>query len=154
MHNNYLDLHIVDVRPERDWNLFHLWGAEHIEPSELSVHRETFADLPDNGVIVLVSNDEAQATQAWKLLMSIAKQPNAYILAGGINRWLDTFSAEGPSQGAETQGAADDTLRHPIKWALGARHPAALPDPHDIEHQEFTNKVKLQKRIVKKGGCG
>lgn len=154
MHNNYLDLRIVDVRTERDWNLFHLWGAQHIEPAELSDHRETLANLPENGVIVLVSNDEIQATRAWKLLMAVAQKPNAYILAGGINRWLSELSPNGASPADATPQAADGTLRHRLKWALGSRHPAALPDPHDIEHHGFTEKVKLQKRVVHKGGCG
>lgn len=154
MHNNYLDLRIVDVREERDWNLFHLWGAQRIEPSELPEHRETFAHLPENGVIVLVSNDEIEATQAWKLLMAVAQKPNAYILAGGINRWLNQLSADKVAPVDAAPDKADGTLRHPLKWALGSRHPAALPDLHAIEHHEFTEKVKLQKRVVKKGGCG
>ena len=33
MHNNYVDLRLIDVRNERDWNLFHLWGAERIPRS-------------------------------------------------------------------------------------------------------------------------
>lgn len=154
MHNDYLDLRIVDVRSERDWNLFHLWGAQRIEPSQLPDHRETFAGLPENGVIVLVSNDEIRATEAWKLLMAVAQRPNAYILAGGINRWLDELSTDKAAHADPAPDEADGTLRHPLKWALGARHPAALPDPHAAEHHEFTKKVKLQKRVVQKGGCG
>lgn len=154
MHNNYLDLRIVDVREERDWNLFHLWGAQRIEPSELTEHRETFAYLPDNGVIVLVGNDEIKATQAWKLLMAVAQKPNAYILAGGINGWLNLLSADKAAHVDTAPDKADGSLRHPLKWALGSRHPAALPDPHAVEHHEFIKKVKLQKRVVKKGGCG
>lgn len=154
MHNNYLHLHIVDVRTERDWNLFHLWGAQRIGLSELPAHRESFAHLPENGVIVLVSNDEIRATQAWKLLMAVAQRPNAYILAGGINRWLYELSADKAPRAGIAPKEADGTLRYPLKWALGSRHPAALPDPHDVGHHEFTKKVKLQKRIVHKGGCG
>ena len=154
MHNDYLDLLLIDLREERDWNLFHLWGAERIEPDKLSEHRQRLAKLPDNGVIVFVSNDETRATQAWKQVMATAARPNAYILAGGINRWLDEFS---PVKGAEKQtddNRPDDSLRHPLKWALGSRHPASLPDPHDVEHKAFVKKVRLQKRVFKKGGCG
>ena len=154
MHDDHLDLHIVDVRTERDWNLFHLWGAQRITLSELPAHRERFAHLPGNGVIVLVSNDEIQATEAWKLLMSIAQKPNAYILAGGINRWLNEFSADGPSLASDATRPPDGSLHHPFKWALGSRHPAALPELHGVADREFTRKVKLQKRIVRSGGCG
>ena len=105
-------------------------------------------------MIVLVSNDEMQATQAWKLLMAVAQKPNAYILAGGINRWLNELSADEAAHADPSRDTADGTLRHPLKWALGSRHPAALPDAHAIDQHELTKKVKLQKRVVRKGGCG
>lgn len=154
MRNDYIDLAIIDVRDERDWNLFHLWGAERIPREALFSHRKRFANLPPNGVLVFVSNDEIAATEAWKLVMASAIQPNAYILAGGINRWLAEF-APGHHGTAVTAGpATDETLRHPLKWALGSRHPASLPDPHHPRTPEFVEKVRLQKRVVKKGGCG
>jgi len=154
MRNNYIDLHIIDVREERDWNLFHLWGAEHILPQELFTHRQRFAELPDNGVLVFVSNDEAKASEAWKLVMANASRPNAYILAGGVNRWLAEFAPGHHRNAKASKGTPDETLRHPIKWALGSRHPAALPDTHHVKDFGFTPKVKLQKRVVMKGGCG
>lgn len=154
MHNDYIDLELIDVRNERDWNLFHLWGAERIPAEDLVAQHKRFAQLPSNGVIVLMSNDEAGATEAWKLLMATASRPNAYVLAGGINRWLDEFTPE-PGQGPRgEQAAPDETLRHPLAWALGSRHPAALPDPHHFKTAQFVKRVKLQKRVVKKGGCG
>jgi len=154
LHNDYIDLHLIDVRNERDWNLFHLWGAERIPPERLIEHRQRFADLPGNGVIVFVSNDEAAATAAWKRTMVAASQPNAYILAGGINRWLLEFAPGHHRAARAASGAADDTLRYPVKMALGSRHPSALPDHHHIKDLSFTPKVKLQKRVVMKGGCG
>ena len=155
MHNDYIDLHLVDVRDERDWNLFHLWGAERITPDELPAYHQRFAQLPANGVIVLMSNDEAKANEAWKLLMATASRPNAYILAGGINRWLAEFT---PGQAAGQDAVpdeADETLRHPPPWALGSRHPAALPElHHETEAKRLVRKVRLQQRVTKKGGCG
>lgn len=154
MHNNHIDLRLVDVRDERDWNLFHLWGAERIPPGEVVTHRQRFARLAENGVIVLMSNDEAGATEAWKLVMATASQPNAYVLAGGINRWLAEFAPGHHGRKNSAPGTADETLRHPIRWALGSRHPAAMPDAHHVKDLSFTSKVKLQKRVVMKGGCG
>jgi rhodanese-related sulfurtransferase len=154
MHNDYLDLRLIDVRHERDWNLFHLWGAQRIPVEELAEHRNTFAKLPTNGVIVLVSNDESKATEAWKLMMATASRPNAYILAGGINRWLAEFSPGQRRKDTADPGTADETLRYPFALALGSRHPAALPDPHRAAIRPFTKRVRLQKRLEKKGGCG
>jgi rhodanese-related sulfurtransferase len=160
MHDDYIDLRLIDVRDESDWNLFHLWGAQRVPHTQLGGLRESFATLPENGVIVLVSNDEAEATQAWKLVMAAANKPNAYILAGGINRWLREFAVDESDKQSDNilrkvhVDQPDGTLRHPLKWALGSRHPASLPDPHNFETHQYTKKVKLQKRVVKKGGCG
>ncbi|MDJ0739962.1 MAG: rhodanese-like domain-containing protein [Gammaproteobacteria bacterium] len=150
MHNNYIDLRLIDVRTESDWNRFHLWGALHAPLHALAQHTGSLSDLPDNGVIVFVSNDETAATLAWKRTMATAMQPNAYILAGGINRWLNEFA----SPPGESEPGPDGTLRAYSGWALGARHPAALPDLHATEDRTLQPKVRLQKRVVRKGGCG
>jgi rhodanese-related sulfurtransferase len=154
MRNDYIDLQLIDVRSERDWNLFHIWGAERIPPQELLAHRKRFAELPQNGVIVFMSNDEALATEAWKQVMAAASRPNAYILAGGINRWLAEFAPGHHGRGAIAKATADETLRYPLKWAMGSRYPAAFPDKHHVKDLDFPRKVKLQKKVVMKGGCG
>lgn len=154
LRNDYIDLRIIDVRNERDWNLFHLWGAERIPPQHLFEHRQRFAELPGNGVIVFVSNDETSATEAWKLVMAVASRPNAYVLAGGINRWLAEFAPGHHGKASAARETADERLRYPLNKALGSRHPAALPDHHHVKDFSFTRKVKLQKRVVMKGGCG
>lgn len=155
MHDDYINLILVDVRDERDWNLFHLWGAERLKPGQLLNSAKRFRDLPENSVIVLVSNDELAATEVWKQLMAAASRPNAYVLAGGINRWLNEFTADGRSKPRTSESESpNEKLRHSFEWALGSRHPASLPDPHYVGTHQFTKKVKLLKRVVRKGGCG
>ena len=154
MRNDYIDLQLIDVRDERDWNLFHLWGAERIRIEDLVSQQRRFAELSENGVIVFVSNDEASATEAWKRIMATASKPNAYILAGGINRWLPDFAPGHHRRPHASHEQPDETLRHPLRKALGSRHPAALPDSHHVKDFDFTRKVKLQKRVTIKGGCG
>jgi rhodanese-related sulfurtransferase len=157
MHNDYIDLRLIDVRDERDWNLFHLWGAERIPTEALVAQHERFMHLHSNAVIVLMGNDEAEATAAWQLLMATANRPNAYILAGGINRWLNEYAGGKHGEGPEDRKTdePDETLRYPLKWALGSRHPAALPDLHEApDDDRIVKKVRLQKRVVRKGGCG
>ena len=111
--------------------------------------------LPENAVVVLVSNDEILATRAWKQLMAIAK-PNAYILEGGINHWLNIYGVsheEVDDHGAASLAKQDESLRHPFKLALGARHAAARPDEHYAPQREYTPRVQLLKKISKAGGC-
>jgi hypothetical protein len=107
-------------------------------------------------VVVLVSNDEIESTRAWKLLITIAK-PNAYILEGGINHWLNIYGIEADEvggHGTASLAIKDGSLRHPFKMALGSRHAASRPDEHHTPHREYTPKVKLLKKVSRAGGCG
>ncbi len=155
MHDDHVELLIYDVRPEPDWNRFHLVDAERVPLESLSAHRERLQALPENAVVVVISNDELLATEAWKRLMVLAK-PNAYILEGGLNHWLNVYGVpadEAGGHGKTSLDTEDGRLRHPFKLALGSRHAAARPDEHQIPKREFTPKVKLLKKISKSVGC-
>ena len=126
MHNNRIALAILDVRGEADFNLFHLRDARRMKPQPLKA--PDLPTLPPLTVSVVVSNDEALANEAWMRLRVLGVK-NAYVLAGGMNGWLDVyrvekFGREGP-QRSGTKG--DGTLRHLFEAALGARVPAAAP---------------------------
>lgn len=156
MNDEYIDLIIYDVRSEPDWNQFHLVDAEHVPLQELSAQGERIISLPENAVIVLVSNDEILSTRGWKHLMALAK-PNAYILEGGINHWLNIYGVaddEVSEHGATSLAIKDGSLRHPFKMALGERHAASRPDEHHIPQREYTPRVKLLKKVARAGGCG
>jgi len=157
MQDDYIRLLIVDVRPEPDWNLFRLRYAERIPIEELPQHRARIAGLPPNAVVVVVSNGEALSTRAWKHLMVLAK-PNAYILEGGLNHWLDVYRQrkDQPGENDRSQDVEGDgeALRHTFKLALGDRHQPSFPDPHHVNPRQYEPKVRLIKKVVKKGGCG
>ena len=108
-----------------------------------------------NTIFVTVSNDEAAATEAWKVLTA-ESIPNAYILEGGINNWIATFGQEEVAirpTPTPTPGG-NDTLQFVFASALGDRYTAANPSPHEWE-LEYTPKIKLQmKRDKSGGGCG
>jgi rhodanese-related sulfurtransferase len=155
MNDDYIELVIYDVRDERDWNMFHLVDAERIALEDLPKQRERLRALSELGVVVVVGNDEILATEAWKRIMALAK-PNAYILEGGLNHWLNVYGVvddEHASHGTASLAQPDDTLRHPFKLALGARHAAARPDEHRVPQREYTEKVRLLKKVAKAGGC-
>jgi len=100
----------------------------------------------------VMSNDETLATEAWKL-MTAESIPNVYILEGGINYWLDIFAAEDKAI-RRVAASGEEVLRYDFPAALGARYPAATPDPHHYE-LEYTPKIKLDvKRGPGGGGCG
>jgi hypothetical protein len=156
MNDEYIDLLIYDVRSESDWNQFHLVDAERMPLQQLPAQRKRIRSLPENAVIVLVSNDEILSTRAWQQLMALAK-PNAYILEGGINHWLNIYGVaedEVSEHGATSLAIKDGSLRHPFKMALGDRHAASRPDEHHTPQREYTPRVKLLKKVARAGGCG
>lgn len=155
MNDDYIELVIYDVRNERDWNMFHLVDAERIALEDLSSQRDRLRALSGLAVVVIVSNDEILATQAWKRLMALAK-PNVYILEGGLNHWLNVYGVvddEHEGHGAASLAKPDGTLRHPFKLALGARHGAAQPDEHRTPERSYTTRVTLLKKVARAAGC-
>jgi hypothetical protein len=108
---------------------------------------------PANTVFVTMSNDESGATEAWKKLKA-ESLPNVYILAGGVNNWIRTFSDETFVQERLLRDRANDWPAYRFDTAIGSRHPAAEPNPVAFE-LEFEPKVKLElKRAAQGGGCG
>jgi hypothetical protein len=152
VHDHHLNIIMLDMRSEADFNLFHIDGAQRVEPGTAA---ELVPDLrlePANTVIVAMSNDEQAATDAWKDLTAESIQ-NVYILDGGVNNWLATYAAEEPSL-QPNPAASEDQLRFTFPAALGARYLFSDPDPEEFEI-EFTPKVQLQnKRGATSGGCG
>jgi hypothetical protein len=154
MANDSLNLVMLDVRSEADYNLFHIEGARNIELDELgAIVPELLSEPSSSTIFVLMSNDEAAATQAWKLLTAESVS-NLYILEGGINEWLSTFAAEEPQITPTPVPPGHDRLGFKFTSALGARYDASFPNPHEWE-LEYTPKIKLeQKRSPSGGGCG
>jgi rhodanese-related sulfurtransferase len=151
MHNDRLNLIMIDVRSETDYNLFHLLDAEHVELSRIPEVLERLRETADNTVVVLMSNEERASTEAWRILTA-ESVPNAYILGGGLNGWIRTFGAfldEHPSR-----ATGDDELGYRFTAALGDRYTVAFPDPEEFE-LEFEPKVTLStRRGPSGGGCG
>jgi len=155
INDDYTHLVIYDVRSEPYWNEFRLVDSEHMPLNKMPGERDRLLALPENAVVVVVSNDEMLATKGWKRLMVIAK-PNVYILEGGLNHWLNIYGVpdeEVDAHGKASLGKPDGTLRHSFKLALGDRHAASRPDEHLTPHREYSSKVKLLKKIAKAGGC-
>lgn len=172
---------VLDVRDEHDWNLFHLGGARRITPAD--ARREPLAarllDQPAGTVTFLVGNGEEGALRAWEALRAQGV-PNLYVIEGGINRWLELYPV--PACVAEpVPPGTTDALAYHFAYAVGQSLPAAWPEiPSSRSFRApcrdtavgahhapaaghagivwpkhpFTKRVKLQTRSVVKGGCG
>lgn len=150
--DNQIKVVMLDVRSEADFNIFHILDARHIPLEELPNLVSDLHFEPENTVFVTISNDETAATEAWKFLVA-ESVPNVYILEGGINNWIALFGDDDLTK-TLNRGAGDDQLCYIFDSALGARNPAAEPNPESME-LEYIPKVKLElKRAPTSGGCG
>jgi rhodanese-related sulfurtransferase len=153
IHDDAIRVRMLDVRPEAEYNLFHILDAEQIDPATVDGLIAELHAAPDNTVFVVMSNDEGAATEVWKTLVAEAV-PNVYILEGGVNNWLDTFAAEEFKEAYRLSSVPAGALAYRFDAALGSRYPAAEPNPSAV-FLEFTPKVKLEvKRGPSGGGCG
>ncbi|HSN78442.1 MAG TPA: rhodanese-like domain-containing protein [Anaerolineae bacterium] len=152
--NDTLKVVLLDVRPEAEYNQFHIAGAKNVPLAEIpALIPDLHAQQAVNTIFVLASNDEVAATEAWKIL-SAESVPNIYILEGGINEWLATFGQDEGDIVQVSNPAGDDSLCYAFPAALGDRFAAADPSPHAWE-LEFIPKIKLEiKRDKSGGGCG
>ncbi|NLY02100.1 MAG: YeeE/YedE family protein [Rhodopirellula sp.] len=154
MHNNQIPKRLVDVRSETDFNVFHLLDAENLPPEKLD--QAWTATVKPEDIVIVMSNDERLAAEAWKRL-AVLPNINAYVLAGGLNRWLDIYQQglanvpgpESPSAGGE------ETLRYRFPAALGDRYTFSRPTRDLIAERPFTTKVRTLKPVrAAGGGCG
>ncbi len=155
MNDDTLKLTMIDVRPEADYNLFHIRGAINVPADQLMAHiPEWLAKSAPNSVYVVMSNDEERSTKAWKTLIAEAVS-NVYILEGGINDWIAFFGKDDPSIEKASALASPEQLQYVFPAALGDRYTCSDPSPIEYEKLEFTPKIQLQlKRDKSGGGCG
>ena len=142
MHNNRIALRIVDVRREADFNLFHLRDAERwVEGPYGDAQALLWAPA---AVKVVMGNDEVEADRAYRRLRALGVL-NVYVLAGGVNGWLDAYDTQ--------RKLAPGALQYRFERALGSRRPAA--DPVDAPKRAFEPKVKVSAPAAAEGGgCG
>jgi rhodanese-related sulfurtransferase len=154
--NSQINLVVLDVRDESDFNQFHLIDSRWIDFADIASGAliTELLDKPSNTLFVMVSNDEQNATEAWKLLVA-GGVLNVYILEGGINGWLDSFAGEGACQGCRPRpgGHEVETLRYLFDSALGSNRPIADPDLFRDLDLPYEKKVTMEVRTEVKGGC-
>ena len=151
MHDHRLKLVLLDIRSESDYNQFHLADARRASLEALPALASELRTEPANTVFVLMSNGEAAATAAWKMLAA-ESVANVYILEGGVNGWLQTFAAE--DERIRPLGTArGEELGFEFSAALGSAFPAAEPNPQEYQ-LEYTPKIQLKNQRARSGGCG
>ncbi|HLP48879.1 MAG TPA: rhodanese-like domain-containing protein, partial [Candidatus Kapabacteria bacterium] len=152
---------LLDIRSETDYNLFHLENARNITFNDINNDPliKELAQAPSNTIVVVMSNNETDATRAYKLLRAQGVL-NLYILEGGVNRWLKYFpldTAIARPVERETPGTErDEQLNYIFVQAVGSTLKAANPGEEGLKElgTTFTKKIKIQKKKAISGGCG
>jgi rhodanese-related sulfurtransferase len=143
----------LDVREERYYNQFHLRGAVHVPLEMVQAKARELQFEPANTVFVTISNDEAAATEAWKILKA-ESLPNIYILEGGVNAWLKSYAGDSLGEEDRVYNRQEDQLAYKFNAATGSRHQAAEPSADHLD-LDYEPKVILElKRAPTSGGCG
>ncbi len=173
----------LDVRSERDFNLFHLMCAKHVKKEQLTDpdYVRKLKGAPDNQVWFVMSNDEQEATEAYRTLRAQGLV-NLYIIEGGVNKWLSIYPPDpciATPFPKETK-VEQESLRYAFSQSVGARsyssHPgcpckefptdcflATHKDTHkrptitrdeSLPKLEYERKVKLKVKAKPQGGCG
>lgn len=155
MHDHVLQVKMIDVRGEADYNLFHIAEAERADLGGLPELSKELLLASPNTIVVLMSNDETLSTQAWKFLAA-ESVPNIYILEGGVNGWLDVYREEEIGIEPKMGLIADDELRYEFVAALGGSYEVSDPKYFHWDGLiEYIPKIKLElKRGPSSGGCG
>lgn len=152
LYNPAARLRLLDMRDENEFNLFHLPGARRVTLDSLALGR--VAGLARDDTVIVLSNGEGRAREAW-LLLAAAGFERSYVLQGGIHGWLAAFGRPERIDPSRPACAQDDCRRYRFEAALGERHPEADPGPDALSGRTFERKVRVQSGHKRKSGsCG
>jgi rhodanese-related sulfurtransferase/uncharacterized membrane protein YedE/YeeE len=85
----------LDLRSAGDFEAFHLTGTENIKLDDLLNTKVAapLAQLPPQGVVVLIANNDSVSVKAWQYL-KVQGVANLYILENGLNNWKTIFAGK------------------------------------------------------------
>ncbi len=135
---------VVDIRSDQDFINYHIPGALHIPLANL-LDPDNLETLSDAEMVVLASNGNTRAGQAW-LLLKQKGMDNVFILQGGLNYWVNIFTNPKKPEGVYTD---DELFAYHFHKAAGPvlmGNKAALQN----ETQQDSPKPKPKPRIRKK----
>jgi rhodanese-related sulfurtransferase/uncharacterized membrane protein YedE/YeeE len=85
----------LDIRSENEFKNFHLTGAENVTPEKFLDPKfiAPLAQLPANGVVILIAENDSVSVEAWKYL-KVQGVNNVYILENGLHDWSTLFEGK------------------------------------------------------------
>ncbi|HMQ79288.1 MAG TPA: YeeE/YedE thiosulfate transporter family protein [Ignavibacteria bacterium] len=85
----------LDLRSENEFRTFHLSGSENAKPEDFlnPGFVGPLSQLPSQGVVVLIADNDSVSVQAWKYL-KVQGVNNVYILENGLKNWNSLFEGK------------------------------------------------------------
>ncbi|MEI7596211.1 MAG: rhodanese-like domain-containing protein [Bacteroidota bacterium] len=150
-------LKLVDVRDAAEFQKFSLENATNISISEITSDEQAEFMNQDKNMIVLFSNGNTEAVEAWMLCRQKGYE-NIYVLQGGMNNWYETIlNPIKPSTNATDDELAKYDFRRAASTALGggtsdSTQTTAIPAPATSSPKPAACPTKKKKGAS--GGCG
>ena len=148
---------VIDVRPENEYNSYSLPNSFNI-PLNTLLNEDAEGYLnQDQFDVVLVSNDNFSANQAWILCNRLGYK-NLHVLKGGMNEWFTTII--NPQKPTETMSAKEHELynfRKASSMFFGVMYPEEIkvfkkPVVKKAAPKKIVPKKK-KKKMPTEGGC-
>lgn len=140
---------MIDTRDESEYNTFTLPNAINIPLAKLLDEENEAYINQDAFDVVLFSNDNFYADQAWMLGNRLGYK-NLYVLKGGINEWFNTIIQ--PKYPDENEPRTAFEL-YDFRKAAGMYFGVGAPKSEAKKPVKKVITVKKKKKRVAEGGC-
>jgi sulfur-carrier protein adenylyltransferase/sulfurtransferase len=134
-------IQIIDVRREQDYAKYSIPGSYPI-PLEKLLYDESLEMISRDKIIVLASNGNTLAGQAWILLRESGFK-DVYVLHGGLNHWVQNFSNPQLDMNAATD---DEIFTYEFRKAAGS----VLMGTNVISTDDATTPAAKPKPVIRK----
>ncbi len=146
------DYRLIDLRDEKAYSKYHIPTSENIPVESL-----LDSDLMRNEKIVLYSDDETVASQAWFILRA-DDYHGVYILKGGLDAWKNEILFPAPPSNPTKEQLAEFEKRKEISKYFGGKPRIAseekssqIKEPEMITAPPKITITKKRKKKVREG---
>lgn len=147
---------LIDVRSEKSYTNYTLPNAINIPLAKL-LDEDSEAYLNQNQYnVVLFSDDNFYADQAW-ILCNRLDYSNLHVLKGGVNKWFSTIiSPPKPTEDMPAKAFELFTFRKAASMYFGVAYPEQFKSEKTVVKKAPAKKVitvKKKKKAPAEGGC-
>lgn len=144
---------VVDIRSTEDFEKYHIPGSIHV-PVDKLLENEELKSLAADNTIILASNGNTLASQAWLLLKENGFN-DVLILQGGLNYWVEAFNNPKKPTGFYTD---DELFRYEFRKAagpvvMGNKFANNEPEKKETKISKPVIRVKKKKKAKFDEGC-